>query len=219
MPHVRLHCLLVWGGSEIAVSASSLPESWASRTIAALLAPALHAALRQGLSSGGASIIDQRGRVLTPEFVETFARIVVDTALATTIDPISKSLNAGEVAAIPAEPRPTMDGDAGLAAFVHDARIGTWERDELKTHLAALVDGLGQKRNKEHVSPIDVALELLGGEMEAFVLFARLGHLDPPREDGKVPIGVLRHLSADPEIDVAIRKTAQKWAADQESRS
>lgn len=71
----------------------------------------------------------------------------------------------------------------------------------------------------DDVSPLDVALKLLGGELEAFVLFGRMGHLDPPHEDGKVPIAVLQCQSEDPEIDVRIRETAKKWARAQEQRS
>ena len=104
----------------------------------------------------------------------------------------------------------------------HQARLDSWSTAELKAHLASIVDALDvedRRGDKLSVSPLDVALELLGGELEAFVLFARIGHLDPPREDGKVPIGILRRMSDDPEIDRALRDTAKKWASEQESRS
>lgn len=101
---------------------------------------------------------------------------------------------------------------------LHRARLEAWSPEDLKGHLANIVDVLGAE-NGLPASPIDVALELLGGELEAFVLFGRVGHLDPPREDGKVPIGILQCKSEDPEIDVRIRETAKKWAIDQEGRS
>lgn len=85
-------------------------------------------------------------------------------------------------------------------------------------HLAAIVDGIAASKDRE-ATPLDVALELLGGELEAFVLFGRMGHLDPPRSDGKVPIAILRRQSADPEIDARLRDAAKQWATDQEGRS
>ena len=99
----------------------------------------------------------------------------------------------------------------------HQARLTPWTLDELKTCLATVVDGLSAE--KDSLSPLDVALELLGGELEAFVLFGRTGHLDLPREDGTVRIAILQHKSEDPEIDVRIRETAKKWAIEQEQRS
>ena len=101
---------------------------------------------------------------------------------------------------------------------LHQARLEPWSPDELKVRLATIVDGLAADQ-KRPVSPLDVMLELLSGELEAFVLFGRMGHLDPPRPDGKVPIAILRRVSEDPEIDVRIRETAKKWATDQEGRS
>jgi hypothetical protein len=50
-------------------------------------------------------------------------------------------------------------------------------------------------------------------------LFGRMGHLDPPRPDGKVPIAILRQQSADPAIDAKLRAAAKQWAVDQEGRS
>lgn len=102
--------------------------------------------------------------------------------------------------------------------LLHQARLEPWSTAELMARLCVIVDALAVDKDLP-VSPLDVALELLGGELEAFVLFGRMGHLDPAREDGKVPIGILRRMSDDPEVDAAIRKTAQKWAAEQESRS
>lgn len=96
---------------------------------------------------------------------------------------------------------------------LHRARLGAWSSDELKAHLASVVDGLAE------ASPLDVALELLGGELEAFVLFARVGHLDPPRDDGRLQIAILRRQSDDPAINAKIRETAKRWAVDQEGRS
>jgi hypothetical protein len=95
--------------------------------------------------------------------------------------------------------------------------LSPWTSDELKVHLAALVDELSLE--KYPVSPLDVAIELLGGELEAFVLFCRMGHLDPPRADGKTPIGILQCASEVPEIDGLIRETAQQWILEQEQRS
>lgn len=96
---------------------------------------------------------------------------------------------------------------------LHRARLGAWTPDELKAHLVGLVDDIAD------ASPLDVALELLGGELEAFVLFGRLGHLDPPQEDGKMPIAVLRRASDDPEVDAKIREAAKRWIVDQEGQS
>jgi hypothetical protein len=103
---------------------------------------------------------------------------------------------------------------------LHRARLSDWGPVELKAHLASIVDAINHQSGREApASPLDVALELLGGELEAFVLFGRMGHLDPPRPDGQVEIAVLRQLSEDPEIDVSIRECAKKWAIDQERRS
>jgi hypothetical protein len=99
----------------------------------------------------------------------------------------------------------------------HQARLSPWAVDELKAHLATLVDALAS--DGDPVSPLDIALDLIGGELEAFVLFGRMGHLDPPRKDGCVPIAILRRMSTDPEVDERIRRTAQKWTFDQEQRS
>lgn len=101
---------------------------------------------------------------------------------------------------------------------LHQARLEPWTIGELRAHLSGIVDGIVADKGPD-VSPLDVALELLGGELEAFVLFGRMGHLDSPREDGKVPIGILQRQSKDPEIDVRIRETALKWATKQGSRS
>lgn len=103
-------------------------------------------------------------------------------------------------------------------APLHQARLTAWPVDELKAHLAAIVDALSKSKSLP-ASPLDVALELLSGELEAFVMFGRVGHLDPPRDDGKIPIGILQRRSDDPEIDARIRATAKKWALDQEGRS
>ena len=101
---------------------------------------------------------------------------------------------------------------------LHQARLEPWATAELMAQLCVIVDTLAADKDRA-VSPLDVALELLGGELEAFVLFGRMGHLDPPREDGKVPIGILQRQSKDPEIDVRIREAALKWATKQGSRS
>jgi hypothetical protein len=101
---------------------------------------------------------------------------------------------------------------------LHRARLGAWDPDELKARLVSIVDGISAREDGA-VSPLDVALELLSGELEAFVLFGRVGHLDPPREDGRLPIAILRRTSDDPMIDVKIRETVKQWAVDQEGRS
>lgn len=101
---------------------------------------------------------------------------------------------------------------------LHHARLTPWRVDELKRHLGTVVDALAVEKDLL-VSPLDVALELLGGELEAFVLFGRVGHLDLPCADGKVQIAVLRQRSEDPEVDARIRETAKKWATEQEGRS
>ena len=60
-------------------------------------------------------------------------------------------------------------------------------------------------------SELRAALNVIGRECEAFVMFARVGHLDPPRPDGKIPVAILVQRSADPGVDDAIRETARKW--------
>lgn len=101
----------------------------------------------------------------------------------------------------------------------HRARLEAWTSSELRDQLTAIVDTLDDKKGNGSVSPLDVALDLLGGELEAFVLVGRMGHLDPPRPDGKVPISVLRCRSEDPKVDALIRDTAKRWATEQEERS
>jgi hypothetical protein len=98
---------------------------------------------------------------------------------------------------------------------LHQARLETWTTAELMAHLCVIVDTLAAD-NDHAVSPLDVALELLSGELEAFVLIGRMGHLDPPREDGKVPIAILHRKSDDLEINARIREATQGWLADQE---
>jgi hypothetical protein len=46
---------------------------------------------------------------------------------------------------------------------IHRARLSSWTKDELKRHLAAVVDVMTTEKESS-VSPLDVALELLGGE-------------------------------------------------------
>jgi len=90
----------------------------------------------------------------------------------------------------------------------HGARNAAWTSSDLRDQLTAIVDALDDEKGNGNVSPLDVALDLLGGELEAFVLFGRMGHLDPPRPDGKVQIAVLQQMSADPVIDEKICETA-----------
>lgn len=94
---------------------------------------------------------------------------------------------------------------------LHQGRLAPWTADELRAQLSAIIDGLIAEHGE--ATPLAVAAELLGGELDAFVLFGRLGHLDPPREDGQVPIAVVQCMSTDPQIDAKIRATAKKWAS------
>jgi len=116
---------------------------------------------------------------------------------------------------------------AGGQSILHEARLGPWSIAELKKHLAEIVDGIAARDRAASpesgmppdVSPFDIALELLIGELKAFVLFGQTEHLDPPPADGKVSVLVFRCESKNPEINVAIREAAKKWAIDQEARS
>jgi hypothetical protein len=109
--------------------------------------------------------------------------------------------------------------DVSEGRSFHRARLGAWTSSELRDQLTAIMDHLDDEKGNGYVSPLDVVLELLEGELEAFVLFGRVGHLDPPREDGKVPIAILQCKSEDPMIDGKIRECAKKWAIEQEQRS
>ena len=93
---------------------------------------------------------------------------------------------------------------------LHQARRKGWRTDELKAHLAEIVDALGE--NGE-CSPIDVLMELLGGEFPSFLLVAQAGHLDPPRLDGKVAWAVLRQLSKDRAINESLCDAVRGWLA------
>jgi len=111
-------------------------------------------------------------------------------------------------------------GDA--SGRLHQARLAPWTSGELLAQLSAVVDGLIEHAGEKGldagaVSPLAVAIELLCGELGAFVLFGRVGTLDPPREDGKVPIAVLERLSDDPKVDEAIRRCIRKWIAEHAS--
>ena len=92
----------------------------------------------------------------------------------------------------------------------HQARHSAWRAEDLKAHLAELVDILGE--NGE-CSPIDVLMELLGGEFPSFLLVAQAGHLDPPRLDGKVAWAVLRQLSKDRAINESLCDAVRGWLA------
>jgi hypothetical protein len=89
--------------------------------------------------------------------------------------------------------------------------VSRWAPPELKAHLAAVVDQIVGQKDGGSLSPLDVALTLLGEELEAFVLFGRMGHLDPPRPDGTVQIAVLQQQSENPEIDQRIREAVRQW--------
>lgn len=172
----------------------------------------------------GAAVSRDRDRVLDAALGHGGTRLLTDQelALVPTHQEVLKKLEEAIVARgrelRSASSAKKSDVDAERPAL-HQARLGPWVPDELKAHLAAVVDGLEAIKEKLFVSPLDVVLELLSGELDAFVLFARMGHLDPPRADGEVPIAILQRKSEDPEIDVLIRNTAKKWAAFQEKRS
>lgn len=95
-----------------------------------------------------------------------------------------------------------------LGAATHAARLGGWSREELKQHLARLVD---MAPPGSAPTPLDLALELLSGEVEAFVLFARTGHLDPPRPDGTHQIAILQARSKTAGVNAAIAKVIAGW--------
>ena len=91
---------------------------------------------------------------------------------------------------------------------LHQARLQPWEPQELKDHLAGIVDQLTERKI---CSVLDVTLELLGGELETFLLFGRLGHLDPPRSDEKIMWGVLRRISEDPAVNGSLAEAVRGW--------
>jgi hypothetical protein len=84
----------------------------------------------------------------------------------------------------------------------------SWKTQELKEHLASTVD-----RYAEHgsCSVLDVVLELIGLEMETFLLFGRLGHLDPPRLDGKILWAILNRSSKDPIVNEKLSVAVREW--------
>jgi hypothetical protein len=91
---------------------------------------------------------------------------------------------------------------------LHQARLTPWKAADLKEHLAGIVDQIAEH---DVCSVLDVVLELLGGELETFVLFGRLGHLDPPRPDGKIAWAVLRRNSADPAVNQKLVEAVRGW--------
>lgn len=99
---------------------------------------------------------------------------------------------------------------------LHQARRTPWKTQELKEHLANLVD---QIADHDVCSVLDVVLELLGGEMETFLLFGRLGHLNTPRPDGKIAWAVLRQNSADPIVNQKLAEAVRGWLSFQPARS
>jgi hypothetical protein len=94
-------------------------------------------------------------------------------------------------------------------ADLHQARLQPWTARELQDHLAAIVARRADADG--NCSVLDVALELIGGELEAFLLFGRMGHLDPPRPDGKVAWAVLRQLSKDPNVNAKLPEVVASW--------
>jgi len=92
---------------------------------------------------------------------------------------------------------------------IHRARAGGWSARELKDRLAAIVDALVESGA---CSPLGVAIDLLGGELETFVVFGRLGHLDPPRPDGNIAWAIVDRMSDDPVINEKLRSAVTGWA-------
>lgn len=173
----------------------------------------------------GAAVSRDRDRVLDAALGHGGMRLLTDQelALVPTHQEVLKKLEEAiighgrELRAVKKPDADTESPESPERSSLHKARLEPWSTAELMAHLCALVDTLAIDKEDRTVSPLDVVLELLSGELEAFVLFARMGHLDPPREE--VPIGILQRRSEDPEIDALIRDTAKKWAAKQESRS
>lgn len=98
---------------------------------------------------------------------------------------------------------------------LHEARLHPWRPGELKTHLGEIVDALGEGGA---CSPLQIALELLDGELSTFLLVGRMGHLDPPRADGKIAWAVLHRKSEDG-VDDALREALRGWLEDHEEKS
>jgi hypothetical protein len=168
----------------------------------------------------GAAVSRDRDRVLDAALGHGGTRLLTDQelALVPTHQEVLKKLE--EAIVVRGRELRAGQGADAVGQDLHQARLAPWPAAELMAHLCSIVDTLAAASKDRSVSPLDVALELFGGELEAFVLFGRMGHLDPPREDSKVPIAILfRHKSEDPEIDRRIRDAAKKWAAEQESRS
>ena len=91
---------------------------------------------------------------------------------------------------------------------LHQARLQPWKAEELKEHLAGIVD---QLTAHGICSVLAVALELLSGELETLLLFGRLGHLDRPRPDGKIVWGIMRRISEDPAINESLTEAVRGW--------
>jgi hypothetical protein len=91
---------------------------------------------------------------------------------------------------------------------LHQARLQPWKAQELKEHLAGIVDQIAEH---ETCLVLDVALELLSGELETLILFGRLGHLDPPRPDGKIVWGIMRRISEDPAVNESLTEAVRGW--------
>lgn len=105
-----------------------------------------------------------------------------------------------------------------LKSSLHQARHDAWSPDELKAHMVDLVNEISSFKGRP-VSPLDVALELLSGELKSFVLFGHIGHLGPPLPDGKFQVGILEFGAKDSEVRATIRRVVQQWAAEQEDCS
>jgi hypothetical protein len=98
---------------------------------------------------------------------------------------------------------------SGAQVPLHRARLGSWTPDQLKARLASVVDGLVARDGE--ASPLAVVMELLSGEMPTFLVFGRMGHLDPPRPDGKVAFAVLEQKSEDVGVGDALRRAVRSW--------
>lgn len=100
-------------------------------------------------------------------------------------------------------------GDVEDDGQVHRARAGGWSAADLKDRLSAIVDALMEDGA---CSPLGVAIDLLGGELETFVLFGRIGHLDPPRPDGKIAWAIVDRMCDDPAVNEKLRSAVAGWA-------
>jgi hypothetical protein len=92
---------------------------------------------------------------------------------------------------------------------IHHACAGRWSTDEFKVHLAKIVDARARDGT---CGALAVALDLLIGEFGTFLLFGRLGHLDPSGPDERIPWAVVSSAGAqDPDVDARLRSAVRDW--------